>query len=371
MAAFNGTVRTSLPRPLAIAGVVIVTASLFAGCFGSPPPGNDPEVTLNGAGATFPAPLYDKWQGTYTATVNAMTHINYNAVGSGAGITQITARQVDFGGSDAPLSAAEFANASGILHVPTTLGSVVVIYNIPGVTSQLNFTAETLSRVFNGGIVDWNDAGLAALNPGLASVNHNITIVHRSDGSGTTFVFTSYLRKADPTNWTTSGNKNWPNTLGIGGNGNAGVSSGVQQNTYSIGYVELSYVLTTSTPLVFGKVRNHDGNFVVANANTTAAAAAGLAALPAGDASWNRVEILNQPGTSAYPIASMTYVLLYETQTDAAKGKALVDFLWWAIHEGQALCAPNGYAPLPSLVAAHNEATLRAVKDAAGNQLHV
>jgi phosphate ABC transporter phosphate-binding protein len=366
----NRHTNASLQQTFALFGLVVLGATAIAGCLGGNNPPGDADVTLNGAGATFPAPLYDKWQAAYSTNVNAKVHINYNAVGSGAGITQITSRQVDFGGSDAPMSASEFANASGIVHVPTTLGAVVVIYNIPGVSWRINFTADTLSRIFNGNITDWNDADLVAMNPGLASVTHNLTTVHRSDGSGTTFVFTSYLRKADPTNWTTSGNKNWPNTWGIGGNGNSGVSSGVQQNPYSVGYVELSFASTSSTPLVYGKVKSHDGAFILPDANTTAAAAASVLTIPAGDASWTGTEILNQPGANAYPIASMTYLLLYKTQIDHNKGKALVDFLWWAVHDGQQYCAPNGYAPLPATVVGHNEVTLRLIRDASGNQLH-
>jgi phosphate transport system substrate-binding protein len=357
-------------RGIALVSVIAVAATTFAGCFGGTPADT---ITLNGAGATFPAPLYDKWQGTYTASVDTNVHINYQSVGSGAGITQITSKQVDFGASDAPMGTTEFANAPGIMHVPSALGAVLVVYNIPGVAARLNFTASTLARIFNGNLTMWNDADLVANNPdaGLGSVSRNITVVHRSDSSGTTFVFTSYLRKADPTNWTTAGAKGWPSTLGIGGSGNSGVASSVTQTAYSIGYVELAYVLTSSTTLSSGGIQNHDGNFVVADTASTNAAATGLSALPAGDASWTGIEILNQPGAGTYPIASMTYILIYKTQTDAAKGKALVDFLWWAVHDGgQNLCEPNGYAKLPASVVTHDEATLRMVKDSNGNQLH-
>lgn len=355
-------------KALALGGVVLLTATAFAGCFGGTPPATT--VTLNGAGATFPAPLYDVWQGSYSATVATNTRINYNAVGSGAGITQITGRQVDFGASDAPMSPTEFGNAAGIMHVPTTLGAVVIVYNNPEVAWSINFTAAAIAKVFNGTITNWNDAALVADNPGLAAVSHNITPVHRSDGSGTTFVFTSYLHVAAAADWPSAGSKNWPNTIGIGGSGNAGVSSGVQQNTYTIGYVELSYVSTSSTPLTAGKVKNHDGAFIQADTNSTAAAAAGLSALPAGSASWSTVNILDQAGAAAYPISSMTYILLYQTQVDHAKGQALVNFLWWATHDGQSMCAPHGYAPLPAPVVTNVEASLRAVKDAAGNALH-
>jgi len=366
----NGALGPVPVKPLALGGVVILMATAFAGCFGTPPPPGDQDVTLNGAGATFPAPLYDKWQAAYSTSVNTKVHINYNAVGSGAGITQITAKQVDFGGSDAPLTATEFANAPGIMHIPSTLGAVVIIYNIPGVTAKLNFTATVLAQIFNGNLTDFNSPALVALNPSLASVAHNITTVHRSDGSGTTFVFTSYLHKAAATDWPSAGNKNWPNTIGLGGNGNSGVSSAVQQNTYSIGYVELSYASITNPPLVFGFVANRDGYFVDANATTTAAAAAGVSALPAGDASWTTVEILNQPGQFSYPMAAMTYLLVYKTQTDAAKGKALANFLWWAIHaDGQALAAPNGYAPLPLSVIWLNENTTDRIVDSAGAKM--
>src|SRR5882762_6063866 len=206
----------SVAKAFALFGLVALAATALAGCFGGNTPGEE-TVTLNGAGATFPAPLYDKWQGTYTASVNSKVRVNYDSVGSGAGITRITAKQVDFGASDAPMSAAEFANASGIMHVPTTLGAVVIVYNIPGVTWKINFTASILADIFNGNTADWNSSDLVSLNPGLGSVMHNITMVHRSDSSGTTFVFNSYLKKAASANWTTSGAKSWPNTLGIGG----------------------------------------------------------------------------------------------------------------------------------------------------------
>jgi phosphate transport system substrate-binding protein len=346
-----------------------MAATAVAGCFGAPPEETPQEVTLNGAGATFPAPLYDQWQATYTTSVNTHVHINYNAVGSGAGITQITANQVDFAGSDAPMNPTEFAAAPGILHIPSTLGAVIPIYNIPSVGSGLNFTAQVLAQVFNGNITAWNDTALVALNPGLAGVNHEITPVHRSDGSGTSFVFTSYLHKVAPADWPESGSKNWPNNVGIGGNGNAGVASGVDQNTYSIGYVELSYAKSNPN-LNQGKVANKDGYFVAANETTTAAAAAGISGLPAGDASWNGVDILNQPGANAYPIASMTYLLVYKTQSDKAKGQALANFIWWAIHnDAQQYAGGLGYAALPVSVIYHNENTTDLIKDGDGNKL--
>lgn len=371
MATILGDSGGSKVKHLALLSVILMAATAVAGCFGSPPPGEKPEVTLNGAGATFPAPLYDVWQGRYTAEVDENVHINYGGGGSGAGITQITARQVDWAGSDAPMNANEFSKAPGILHIPSALGAVIPIYKVPGVGDGLNFTAQTLANIFNGNIAKWDDSALVADNPALAGMNNDITVVHRSDGSGTTFVFTSYLYKVDPTNWTTPGHKNWPNNLGIGGNGNAGVSSGVQQNDYSIGYVELSYAASAGSSLNYGRVKSHDGAFLEATADSTAAAAAGLSTLPAGDASWEGVEILDQPGANAYPIAAMTYVLVYKTQLDHAKGTALVNFLWWAIHDGQSDCAPNGYAPLPSSAVTHNEATLNSIVDASGNRLHM
>lgn len=356
----------SKAKVLALLGVVLTVSITVAGCFGSTPN----EVTLDGAGATFPAPLYDVWQGTYSAQVDENTHINYGGGGSGAGITQITARQVDWAGSDAPMNAGEFAAAPGILHVPSTLGAVIPIYNIPGVGDGLNFTGENLARIFNGTLTSWDDPELVANNPGLAGVSQSIHVVHRSDGSGTTFVFTSYLYKVAPTDWPTPGHKSWPNTIGQGQPGNAGVSSGVQQTDYSIGYVELSYASSAGSSLNYGHVESHDGVFLAASAASTAAAAAGLATLPAGDASWEGVEILDQQGANAYPIASMTYILVYRTQDDRAKGLALVNFLWWAIHDGQSYCEANGYAPLPASVVTHNEATINSIVDSSGSRLH-
>ncbi len=356
-------------RILAVLSLAIVVAAIAAGCTDGPA-SDAPEVTLDGAGATFPAPLYDLWQGTYTVEIEPNTHINYNALGSGAGITQIIAQQVDFAGTDAPMNDAERANASGILHIPSTLGGVVIIYNIPRHSGELKVDSSSLAKIFTGELRDWNDPALVALNPSLATVDHNITPVHRSDGSGTTFVFTSYLSKTQPTTWAAKGGKNWPNNIGIGGNGNSGVSSAVQQNTYSIGYVELAFASKSTTRLTLAVVKNHDGRFVTASPDTIKAAAVGLTSIPAADASWRSVEVLDQAGADSYPISSMTYLLLYKTQADHDKGTALVDFIWWAIHDGQAMCAPNGYAPLPATVVTANEVALRSVKDSDGEQLH-
>jgi phosphate transport system substrate-binding protein len=307
---------------------------------------------INGAGATFPFPLYSKWFSEYNK-LHPDLRFNYQSIGSGGGVKQITEKTVDFGASDSPMTDAEIQKAPGIVHIPTVLGAVVVVYN--GAPAGLKLTPELLADIFLGKITHWNDPKLQAVpgQPKLPDVA--ITVVHRSDGSGTTGVFTDYLAKISPT-WKTQVGAakavKWP--VGLGGKGNEGVTGSVKSTPGSIGYVELAYA--NQNKLTMASIKNADGEFVSASIESTSAAAAGVE-MPADF----RVSITNAKGKGSYPISSFTYVLIYKEQADAAKGKAIGQFLWWAVHEGQKLAAPLDYAPLPKPVVAKVEQALRTI----------
>jgi phosphate transport system substrate-binding protein len=309
-------------------------------------------LLVNGAGATFPFPLYSKWFADYHR-LHPDLKFNYQSIGSGGGVKQITERTVDFGASDAPMTDEELKKTPGLLHVPTVLGAVAVVYN--GAPTGLKLTSETLADIFLGKVAKFNDPKIAATNPGVKLPDTAITVAHRSDGSGTTGVFTDYLAKVSP-EWKTkvgaAKSVKWP--AGLGGKGNEGVTGLVKSTPGAFGYVELAYAKQNG--LAMASLQNADGAFVAPSIETTSAAAAGVE-VPADF----RVSITNAKGKSAYPLASFTYVLLYKEQSDAAKGKALVQFLWWAIHDGQALAAPLDYAPLPNAVVAKVEAALRTI----------
>ncbi|HWE27376.1 MAG TPA: phosphate ABC transporter substrate-binding protein PstS [Polyangia bacterium] len=309
-------------------------------------------LLINGAGATFPFPLYSKWFAAYNK-LHPELRFNYQSIGSGGGVKQITEKTVDFGASDSPMSDAELQKAPGVLHVPTVLGAVVVVYN--GAPAGMKLTPELLADIFLGKLTRWNDPKLQAL-PGQPKLpDAAITVVHRSDGSGTTAVFTDYLAKVSP-QWKTQVGAakavKWP--VGLGGKGNEGVTGSVKSTPGAIGYVELAYA--NQNQLAMASLKNADGNFVTASIETTSEAAAGVT-MPADF----RVSITNARGKNAYPIASFTYVLIYKEQADAAKGKAIGQFLWWAIHDGQKLAAPLDYAPLPKAVVAKVEHELRGI----------
>jgi phosphate transport system substrate-binding protein len=300
---------------------------------------------LTGAGATFPYPLYSKWFNEYAN--KAGVKINYQSIGSGGGIRQLSEQTVDFGATDAPMSDAELAKAKGgpVLHVPTALGAVVVTYNLPGVTQPLKLTGDVVASIFQGQITKWNDARIAALNPGVTLPATDILVVHRSDGSGTSYVFTDYLASVSPA-WATKPGKGkevqWP--VGLGAKGNEGVAGQVKQTPGAIGYVELAYA--NQNKLAAAELKNATGEFVAPSiASVTAAAAGAAGKLPANTD--YRVSIVNAAGAGVYPISSFTWIILYEKQPDAVKGKKLVDFLEWALTDGQALEAPLDYAPLP------------------------
>ncbi len=304
---------------------------------------------LTGAGATFPYPIYSKWFSDYAAKTGVK--INYQSIGSGGGIRQLSEQTVDFGATDAPMTDAELGKAKGgpVLHIPTVLGAVVVTYNVPELKQPLRLDGTTLADIFLGKISKWSDARIAALNPAAKLPASDILVVHRSDGSGTSYVFTDYLA-AVSTAWAAKPGKGkevqWP--VGLGGKGNEGVAGQVKQLPGSIGYVELAYA--KQNKLAYADIRNAQGQFVAPTIGAVTAAAAGAAAkLPA--TTDYRVSIVNATGKGAYPISSFTWLLVYRNQTDAAKGRKLIDFVRWALTEGEKSAATLDYAPLPAAMA--------------------
>lgn len=347
-----------------LSAVVVSAALVTAACGGGAPagePGTPPAsagVQINGAGATFPYPIYSKWFAEYNA-LHPDVRINYQSIGSGGGIRQLTNRTVFFGATDGPMTDDQLKAAPGpVLHFPTVLGAVVPIYNVPGVEGDLRFSGPVLADIYLGKIQKWNDPALVKLNPAAKLPATDITVVHRSDGSGTTFIFMDFLAKVSPTFKEKVGvatSVNWP--VGVGGKGNEGVSGLVAQTPGSIGYVELIYATQTKTP--YGAVQNAAGAFVKAStASVTAAAAEASASMPADF----RVSITNAPGEGAYPIASFTWMLLFQNPEDTVQSAAMVNFLQWALTDGQKSAAELGYAPLPPAVIALEQAALAQVK---------
>ena len=305
------------------------------------------QTTLNGAGATFPNPMYSKWFSEYGKS-HSGTQINYQPIGSGGGIRQVTAGTVDFGASDMPMTDKQLQDAKfKILNIPTVLGAVVPAYNIPGVSGEIKFTPDALAGIFLGKISKWNDKALASANPGINFPDANIIVVHRSDGSGTSFIWTDYLSKVSP-EWKSQVGSDtsvkWP--IGMGGKGNEGVAGLIRQLSGSIGYVELIYAVQNKIP--YGTIRNSSGVFVKASLESVTAAAASAPKMPADF----RVSITNAPGKDAYPISSFTWLLIPEQSKDSAKGKILNDFLSWMVTDGQQMTAALSYAPLPDNVVA-------------------
>ena len=338
--------------------VGLLGAALLASCSGdSKPAASDSGkaaqhgsgVDLNGAGATFPNPLYSRWIADYAA--KSGVKVNYQAIGSGGGIRQLQEGTVDFGASDAPMTDDEIAKAKGgaVMHVPTVLGAVAVTYNLPGLAAPLRLTGDVVADIFAGRIVKWNDARIAATNSGVALPDKSILVVHRSDGSGTTFIFSDYLSAVSAA-WSKSPGKGkelqWP--IGLGGKGNDGVAGQVKGTPGAIGYVELAYAKQNALPVA--SLKNANGDFVAPSVESATAAAAGVAAkLPANTD--YRISIANAPGAGAYPISSMTWILVYRAPSDAAKSKKLTDFLRWALTDGQKSAAALDYAPLPAAIA--------------------
>ena len=316
--------------------------------------GTSDAKTLTGAGATFPAPLYQRWGDEYNKS--ASVQINYQAIGSGGGVQQITAKTVDFGASDAPMKDSELAAAGGkILHIPTVFGAVVVTYNLSGAPDHLKMTPDVIAGIFLGDIKTWNDAALKALNPGVTLPSTKISVVHRSDGSGTTNIFTSYLTKANA-KWSSKvgAGKEVEWKVGLGGKGNDGVSALVKQTPGGVGYVELAFAKKNSLPTA--SVKNKSGKFVEPSLESITAAAA--SAVVPDDL---RFSIVDAPGDASYPISGATWLLVYQQQTDKAKGTTLVKFLWWAIHDGETFANPLFYATLPAALVTKAEIAIKSI----------
>jgi len=330
-----------------LAGAVAIGAGLSA-----------QTMQINGAGATFPNPIYSKWFSEYNK-LHPNVQINYQPLGSGAGIRQLTSRTVFFGATDGPMTNEQQLAAPGkILHLPTVLGAVVPVYNIPGVTQELKFTGAVLSDIYLGKITRWNDPAIAKLNGGANLPATDIVVVHRSEGSGTTYIWVDYLSKVSPEFRKMVGvaaSVKWP--TGIGGKGNEGVSGSVVQTPGAIGYVELIYALQNK--IAYGSVQNSSGTFVRATVDAvTAAAAAAVSAMPPDF----RVSITNPPGADAYPIASFTWLLFYENPDDKAQAKTMVDFMKWALSDGQKFARDLGYAPLPEPIVAMEMKALQKIR---------
>ena len=314
-------------------------------------------VTLQGAGATFPNPLYQKWLSEY-GKLHSNVRIDYQSIGSGGGIKQIQAQTVEFGASDAPMTDAELqASPSELLHVPTVLGAVVVTYNVPGITQPLNLSPEVIADIFLGKLKKWNDPKLKQDNPSATLPAADIAVVHRAESSGTSYVFTDYLSKVSPEWKSTVGtdkSPKWP--TGQGGKGNEGVTGQIKQQPNTIGYVELAYADQNKLPVAL--IKNANGKFVAPSIDAVTAAAAASAGITPDDL---RVSITNPAGDGVYPISSYTYILVYKQQNDAAKGKALVDFLWWGIHDGEEFAKALQYAPLPKEIVTRAEAKISSI----------
>ena len=340
-----------------------IAATLFAGLgiLGTIKDSFAQQVTLNGAGATFPFPLIDTWRVEYQ-TVKPEVNINYQSIGSGGGVKQFIEKTVDFGASDAPLTPEEIQQAPGAVHIPETIGSVVAAYNLP--VEGLKLTGPILADIFLGKITTWNDPQIQSINPGLTLPAEDIVVVHRSDGSGTTFVWTDYLSNVS-SGWDQQIGKGksvqWP--VGVGAPGNEGVANSINTTPNAIGYVELAYAITTG--MKHAEIQNQAGNFIQASINSTEAAVASAASsLPAGDQPWTNVTMVNAPGADSYPIASFSYLLLYKDLTtnpslnDQNKAQNLVDFINWAVTDGQQFAPDLAYVPLPDIVVQNVQETL-------------
>ena len=331
----------------------LLLATILMFCLGSAVA----ETDLSGAGATFPYPIYSKWFNEYHKQ-HPEVAINYQSIGSGGGITQVQKGTVDFGASDGPMTDEQLAATPfKVFHIPTVLGADVPAYNIPGVTAELKFTPDVLADIFLGKITKWNDPRLAKANPGVKFPDADIIVVHRSDPSGTTYIWTDYLSKVSP-EWATKVKKgtavNWP--VGLGGKGNEGVSGIVKQTEGAIGYVELIYAISNNMP--YGVVQNSAGKFVKASLDSVTAAAGSVKDMPDDF----RVSITNAPGNDAYPISSFTWLLVPAEWSDATKEKAFVDFLNWMVDKGQDMTAALAYAPLPKNVATKVKARIKDIK---------
>jgi phosphate transport system substrate-binding protein len=319
------------------------------------------QTKLNAAGATFPYPMYSKWFSDYHQ-MHPEVEVNYQSIGSGGGIRQVTEGTVDFGASDMPMTDAQLAEAqtklkTKVLNLPSVLGADVPAYNVPGVSGEVKFTPEVLAGIFLGRISKWNDKAITSANPGMNFPDRDIVVVHRSDGSGTTFIWTDYLSKVSP-EWESQVGRNtsvkWP--VGLGAKGNENVAGSIRQLPGAIGYVELIYAVQNH--IAYGSVKNSSGNFVKASLESVTAAAASSPKMPPDF----RVSITNAPGKDAYPISSFTWLLIPQQSKDAAKGKIIADFLSWMVTDGQKTTAALSYAPLPDAVVQKEKETIKMVK---------
>lgn len=346
-----------------IVAIVVIVGAVFGYVYYSQP---TTTAVLNGSGATFPYPLLSTMISNYTKQ-KTNVQINYQSIGSGGGIAALEGKTVDFAASDAPLTATDATQAPNVLHIPETIGAVTVAYNLPGIPRGLHLTGKVIADIFAGNITMWNSTEIQALNPGTQLPGHSILVIHRSDGSGTTFIFTGYLSSASvPWKDAIGQGKTvaWP--VGIGANGNTGVASVVQGTQYTIGYVELQYALSNN--MAVAAVRNPTGNWVLPALNTTelAVQSAASGGLPAGNQSWTSVNLLNAPDPQAYPIVSFTYLLVYKelnviSGMTQAKATALVQFLWWIVHDGQQLAPGLNYAKLPDNVVTIDVASIQSI----------
>jgi len=322
-------------------------------------------LTINGAGATFPYPLLSTMTVEYNG-IKPNIRFNYQSIGSGGGIRQHTEKTVDFGASDAPLTEQQRQAAPNTVHIPITIGSVVLAYNVPGMQKGLKATGPLIADIFLGNVKKWNDPAIKSLNPDLVLPDKDILVVHRSDGSGTTFVWTGYLSIVS-SEWKEKVGQGtavqWP--TGLGSAGNEGVAGLVRGTEYTVGYVELAYALQNKMTYAF--IQNREGKFIEPTLESTSAAAGAAAqTLPKGEQSWTTVNLLNAPGADSYPIASFSYLLVYRELAvlptmDRARAQALVDFLWWATHEGQSYAPKLQYVPLPQAVVSLNEQTIKSI----------
>lgn len=340
---------------IAITSLLLVVAACSPG--GSGPGTAGSTVNLQGAGATFPNPLYQKWLSEY-GKLHPNVRIDYQSIGSGGGIKQIKEQTVDFGASDSPMKDEDLKSAPAeLLHIPTVLGAVVLTYNLEGVQKPLRFSPDVIADIFLGKIKQWNDPRIKSDNPDASLPASGITVVHRSDGSGTSAVFTDYLSKVSG-EWKekvgAGTSPKWP--IGLGGKGNEGVTGQVKATPNTIGYVELAYAVQNKLPVAL--IKNRAGDFVEPSFDAVSGAAAESLATTPDDL---RVSITDAAGKAAYPISSYTYMLVYKDQKDAAKGKALVDFLWWGIHEGEQFAKDLNYAPLPSEIVTRAEAKINSI----------
>ena len=336
-------------RPLLVCGALFLAASSVGA----------QAVDLTGAGATFPYPIYSKWFSDYAKRTGV--RINYQSIGSGGGIRQLSEGTVDFGASDGPMSNEEMAKAKGgpVLHIPTVLGADVITYNLPSVVRPLNLTGDLIANIYLGRIVRWNDARIAAVNPGIRLPASDILVVHRSDGSGTSYIFTDYLTTVNKA-WAAGPGRGkevkWP--VGLGAKGNEGVAGQVRQLPGAIGYIELAYAKQNHLP--YAHVLNAAGEYVAPTIQSITAAAA-ASAKKLGKNTDYRVSIVNAAGKGVYPISSFTWILLYKNQSNPVKARKLVDFLKWAIHEGEKTASTLDYAPLPASIVADLDVRLKTI----------